>query len=161
MRKPRSAITGKLGREMDLFHFQEEAPGAVFWHPKGWTLFQALIDYMRQRQARAGYVEINTPDIMERSLWERSGHWDKFGENMFTTEAREERVFALKPMNCPGGIQVYKQGIKSYPRSALAHCRVRQGSPVRAVGRPAWSDAPARLHSGRRPHLLYGRADHP
>ena len=104
----------KLGREMDLFHFQEEAPGAVFWHPKGWTLFQTLIDYMRQRQTRAGYVEINTPDIMERSLWEQSGHWDKFGENMFTTEAREERVFALKPMNCPGGIQVYKQGIKSY-----------------------------------------------
>ena len=104
----------KLGREMDLFHFQEEAPGAVFWHPKGWTLFQALIDYMRQRQTTAGYVEINTPDIMERSLWEDSGHWDKFGENMFTTEAREERVFALKPMNCPGGIQVYKQGIKSY-----------------------------------------------
>ena len=104
----------KLGREMDLFHFQEEAPGAVFWHSKGWTLFQTLIDYMRQRQARAGYVEINTPDIMERSLWEQSGHWDKFGENMFTTEAREDRVFALKPMNCPGGIQVYKQGIKSY-----------------------------------------------
>ncbi len=104
----------KLGREMDLFHFQEEAPGAVFWHPKGWTLLQTLIDYMRQRQTRAGYVEINTPDIMERGLWEQSGHWDKFGENMFTTEAREDRVFALKPMNCPGGIQVYKQGIKSY-----------------------------------------------
>ncbi|WP_420347647.1 threonine--tRNA ligase [Pelagibius sp.] len=104
----------KLGREMDLFHFQEKAPGAVFWHPRGWTLFQTLIDYMRQRQTRAGYVEINTPDIMERSLWEQSGHWDKFGENMFTTEAREERVFALKPMNCPGGVQVYKQGIKSY-----------------------------------------------
>ncbi len=104
----------KLGREMDLFHFQEEAPGAVFWHPKGWTLFQNLIDYMRQRQARAGYVEINTPDIMERSLWEQSGHWDKFGENMFTTEAKEVRVYALKPMNCPGGVQVYKQGIKSY-----------------------------------------------
>ena len=104
----------KLGREMDLFHFQEEAPGAVFWHPKGWTLFQTLIDYMRQRQARAGYVEINTPDIMDRSLWEQSGHWEKFGENMFTTEAKEERVFALKPMNCPGGVQVYKQGIRSY-----------------------------------------------
>ncbi len=104
----------KLGREMDLFHFQEKAPGAAFWHPKGWTLFQTLIDYMRQRQTRAGYVEINTPDIMERSLWEQSGHWDKFGENMFTTEAKEERVFALKPMNCPGGVQVYKQGIKSY-----------------------------------------------
>ncbi len=104
----------KFGREMDLFHFQEDAPGAVFWHPKGWTLFQTLIDYMRQRQTRAGYVEINTPDLMDRSLWEQSGHWDKFGENMFTTEAREERVFALKPMNCPGGVQVYKQGIKSY-----------------------------------------------
>jgi threonyl-tRNA synthetase len=104
----------KLSRDMDLFHFQEEAPGAVFWHPKGWTLFQTLIDYMRQRQARAGYVEINTPDIMDRSLWEQSGHWEKFGENMFTTEAKEERVFALKPMNCPGGVQVYKQGIKSY-----------------------------------------------
>ena len=104
----------KLGREMDLFHFQEKAPGAVFWHPKGWTLFQTLIDYMRQRQTRVGYVEINTPDIMERSLWEQSGHWDKFGENMFTTEAKEERVFALKPMNCPGGVQVYRQGIKSY-----------------------------------------------
>jgi len=104
----------KLGREMDLFHFQEEAPGAVFWHPKGWILFQTLIDYMRQRQRRAGYVEINTPDIMDRSLWEQSGHWEKFGENMFITEAKEERVFALKPMNCPGGVQVYKQGIKSY-----------------------------------------------
>ncbi len=104
----------KLGREMDLFHFQEEAPGAVFWHPKGWTLFQTLIDDMRQRQSRAGYLEINTPDILDRSLWERSGHWEKFGENMFTTEAKEERVFALKPMNCPGGVQIYKQGIKSY-----------------------------------------------
>ena len=104
----------KLGREMDLFHFQEEAPGAVFWHPKGWTLFQSLIDYMRQRQTNAGYAEINTPDIMDVSLWERSGHLAKFGDNMYTTEAKEDRVFALKPMNCPGGVQVYKQGIKSY-----------------------------------------------
>ena len=104
----------RLGREMDLFHFQEEALGAVFWHPKGWTLFQALIDYMRQCQSKAGYVEINTPDIMDRSLWERSGHWEKFGENMFTTEAKEDRVFALKPMNCPGSVQVFNQGIKSY-----------------------------------------------
>ncbi|MAI49465.1 MAG: threonine--tRNA ligase [Rhodospirillaceae bacterium] len=104
----------RLGREMDLFHFQEEAVGSVFWHPKGWTLFQCLIDYMRQRQNEAGYVEINTPDIMDRGLWEKSGHWEKFGENMFTTEAKEDRVFALKPMNCPGGVQVYNQGIKSY-----------------------------------------------
>lgn len=104
----------KLGKEMDLFHFQEEAPGSVFWHPKGWTMFQTLIDYMRRRQNRAGYVEINTPDIMDRSLWERSGHWEKFGENMYTTEAKEDRVFALKPMNCPGGVQVYRQGLRSY-----------------------------------------------
>ena len=104
----------KLGKEMDLFHFQEEAIGSVFWHPKGWTIFNTLIDYMRDRQSRAGYVEINTPDIMDRSLWEKSGHWGKFGENMFTTEPREDRTFALKPMNCPGGVQVYKQGIKSY-----------------------------------------------
>jgi len=104
----------KLGKELDLFHFQEEAPGSVFWHAKGWTLFRTLIDYMRQRQEEAGYEEINTPDIMDKSLWERSGHLEKFGDNMFTTEAREERVYALKPMNCPGCVQVYKQGLKSY-----------------------------------------------
>ena len=104
----------KLGKELDLFHFQEEAPGSVFWHAKGWTLFRTLIDYMRHRQEQAGYEEINTPDIMDKSLWERSGHLEKFGDNMFTTEAREERVYALKPMNCPGCVQVYKQGLKSY-----------------------------------------------
>ena len=104
----------KLGKELDLFHFQEEAPGSVFWHSKGWTLFRTLIDYMRKRQEDAGYEEINTPDIMDKSLWELSGHLEKFGDNMFTTEAREERVYALKPMNCPGCVQVYKQGIKSY-----------------------------------------------
>ena len=104
----------KLGKEMDLFHLQEEAPGAVFWHPKGWYLFQSLINYMRKRQEDAGYVETNTPDLLDRSLWEASGHWEKFGENMFTTEAKEERVFAIKPMNCPGAVEVYKQGLKSY-----------------------------------------------
>jgi threonyl-tRNA synthetase len=104
----------KLGKELDLFHFQEEAPGSVFWHSKGWTLFQSLINYMRKRQEEAGYSEINTPDIMDKSLWELSGHLEKFGDNMFTTEAREDRVYALKPMNCPGCVQVYKQGLKSY-----------------------------------------------
>jgi len=104
----------KIGKEMDLFHFQEEAPGAVFWHPKGWGLFQNLISYMRQRQDNAGYVETNTPDLLDRSLWETSGHWEKFGENMFTTEAREEKIFAIKPMNCPGAVEIYKQGLKSY-----------------------------------------------
>jgi threonyl-tRNA synthetase len=104
----------KLGREMDLFHFQEEAPGAVFWHPKGWGLFQSLINYMRKRQDLAGYVETNTPDLLDKSLWETSGHWEKFGESMFTTEAKEERIFAIKPMNCPGAVEIYKQGLKSY-----------------------------------------------
>ena len=104
----------KLGKELDLFHFQEEAPGSVFWHPKGWSLFQNLINYMRKRQDEAGYQEINTPDIMDKSLWELSGHLEKFGDNMYTTEAKEDKVYALKPMNCPGCVQVYKWGMKSY-----------------------------------------------
>jgi threonyl-tRNA synthetase len=104
----------RLGREMDLFHFQEEGPGSVFWHPRGWTLFQELIGYMRRRQHEAGYEEINTPDILDKSLWDASGHWDKFGENMYTTQTPDERLFALKPMNCPGHIQIYKHGLKSY-----------------------------------------------
>ncbi len=104
----------RLGREMDLFHFQEEAPGSVFWHPKGWTLFQTLIGYMRDRQAKASYLEVNTPDIMERHLWETSGHWQNYREHMFTTKTEDGRDFALKPMNCPGHMLVYKQGLKSY-----------------------------------------------
>ncbi len=103
----------RLGREMDLFHFEEVAPGDIFWHPHGWTLFQTLIDYERKRQNAAGYVEINTPQIMDRVLWETSGHWDWYRENMFTTTI-EDRVYCVKPMNCPGGILVFKQGIKSY-----------------------------------------------
>jgi threonyl-tRNA synthetase len=104
----------RLGREMDLFHLQEEAPGSVFWHPKGWNMFQALIAYMRRRQDANGYAEVNSPDMMERKLWEQSGHWEKFGENMFVTETPDERVFCCKPMNCPGHIQIFKNGLKSY-----------------------------------------------
>ncbi|MDD3483921.1 threonine--tRNA ligase [Azovibrio restrictus] len=104
----------KLGQRLDLFHFQEEAPGSVFWHPKGWFLFQKLIAYMRDCQETAGYVEVNTPDVMDRSLWEISGHWFNYRENMFTTQTEDERVFALKPMNCPGAVSMYAQGIKSY-----------------------------------------------
>ena len=104
----------KLGKEMDFFHFQEEAPGAVFWHPKGWSLFQSLINYMRNRQDKAGYVETNTPDMMDKSLWEKSGHWEKFSEMMYRTEAKEEKIFAIKPMNCPGAVEIFKQGLKSY-----------------------------------------------
>jgi len=104
----------RLGREMDLFHFQEEAPGAVFWHPKGWTLFQALIGYMRRRQQAWGYVEVNSPDMLDRALWEQSGHWEKFAENMYITETPDERVYCCKPMNCPGHVQIFKHGLKSY-----------------------------------------------
>jgi threonyl-tRNA synthetase len=104
----------KLGPMLDLFHLQEEAPGSVFWHPHGWRLFQDLINYMRGRQEAAGYVEVNTPDVMDRSLWEVSGHWFNYREHMFTTQTEDERMFALKPMNCPGGMLLYKQGIKSY-----------------------------------------------
>jgi len=104
----------KLGRKLDLFHFSDEAPGSVFWHPKGWTLFRQLLDYMRQRQDDAGYVEVNTPDVMDRSLWETSGHWFNYRENMFTTQTEDERVFALKPMNCPGSVSMFAQGLKSY-----------------------------------------------
>jgi threonyl-tRNA synthetase len=103
-----------LGRIMDLFHFQEEAPGAVFWHPQGWSLFQNLVDYMRRRQNEAGYQEVNTPELMARSLWEASGHWEWFGEHMFTTETEDGRSYAIKPMNCPGHVQLFKQGITSY-----------------------------------------------
>lgn len=104
----------RLGREMDLFHFQEEAPGAVFWHAKGWSLFQSLIGYMRRRQQDWGYVEVNSPDMMERTLWEQSGHWEKFAENMYIAETPDDRVFCCKPMNCPGHVQIFKNGLKSY-----------------------------------------------
>ena len=104
----------RIGKELDLFHLQEEAPGAIFWHPKGWTLFQTLISYIRERQAEAGYQEINTPEIMDRELWIQSGHIEKFGENMFMTRTPDERTYAIKPMNCPGHVQVFNQGLRSY-----------------------------------------------
>ena len=104
----------KLGKEMDLFHFREESPGSVFWHEKGWNLFQKLISYMRTKQDHAGYKEINTPEILDRTLWEKSGHWEKFGANMYTSTTPDEKVFAIKPMNCPGCVQVFNQGLKSY-----------------------------------------------
>ena len=109
----------RLGREMELFHFQEEAPGMVFWHPNGWSIYRELEDYMRRRLDAAGYREIRTPQVIDRKLWEKSGHWDKYRENMFTTEideehANEKRTNALKPMNCPGHVQIFNQGLKSY-----------------------------------------------
>ncbi len=104
----------RLGREMDLFHFQEEAPGAVFWHEKGWRLFQTLISYVRRRNEAAGYHEVNTPELMDISLWQASGHAEKFGDNMYLSQTPDERTYAIKPMNCPGHVQVFKNGLKSY-----------------------------------------------
>lgn len=104
----------RLGRKLNLFHFQESAPGAVFWHPRGWAMFQQLIVYLRRRQQDAGYVEINTPDVMDRSLWETSGHWHNYRDHMFTTTTGDERVLALKPMNCPGSVLLYRHALRSY-----------------------------------------------
>ncbi len=104
----------RIGKDLDLFHLQEEAPGAVFWHPKGWRVFQTLIQYMRVRQGAAGYQEVNAPELMDAALWRQSGHLEKFGENMFLTQTPDERLYAIKPMNCPGHIQIFKHGLRSY-----------------------------------------------
>jgi threonyl-tRNA synthetase len=104
----------RIGKELDLFHFQEEAPGAVFWHPKGWTVFQTLVRYMREKQAQAGFEEVNAPELMDVSLWQASGHLEKFGENMYLARTPDERMYAIKPMNCPGHVQIFKHGLRSY-----------------------------------------------
>ncbi len=104
----------RIGRELDLFHLQEEAPGAVFWHPNGWLIYQTLIAYMRESNRGAGFQEVNAPELMDSSLWQQSGHLEKFGENMFLTKTPDERTYAIKPMNCPGHVQIFKQGIRSY-----------------------------------------------
>ncbi len=103
----------KIGKTQDLFHTQEEAPGMVFWHPKGWTLYQLIVQYMSKVYRDNGYLEVHTPEVIDRTLWEKSGHWDKFGDSMFTTHS-ENRDYAIKPMNCPGHVQIYKHGLKSY-----------------------------------------------
>jgi threonyl-tRNA synthetase len=104
----------RIGKDLDLFHLQDEAPGAVFWHPKGWTVFQSLIQYMRERQRVAGYQEVNAPELMDATLWQQSGHLEKFGESMYLTKTPDERVYAIKPMNCPGHVQIFKHGLRSY-----------------------------------------------
>ena len=149
----------KLGREIDLFHFQEEGPGVVFWHAKGWTLFQAIIAYMRRRLAE-DYEEVNAPQMLDKSLWETSGHWGWYRENMFAAqsagdEAEDKRWFAIKPMNCPGHVQIFKHGLKSYRDLPIRLRRIRRGAPLRAFGRVARIDAGARLHPGRRAYLLH------
>src|SRR5690242_2947002 len=112
----------RIGRELDLFHLQEEAPGAVFWHPKGWTVFQTLIAYMRERQRAAGYQEVSAPELMDAGLWQQSGHLEKFGENMYLTKTPDERTYAIKPMNCPGHVQIFKHGLRSYRELPVRFC---------------------------------------
>ena len=144
----------KLGKQLDLFHFQDEAPGMAFWHAKGRIIYRLAEQYMREKLAEYGYQEVETPQVLDRSLWERSGHWDKFAGGMFTTQL-DEHDYAIKPMNCPGHIQLYNQGLKSYRDLPLRHRRVRGGAPLRALRHPARADARAPLHPGRRPHLLH------
>ncbi len=112
----------RIGKELDLFHLQEEAPGAVFWHPKGWQVFQTLISYMRERQRAAGYEEVNAPELMDSSLWAQSGHLETFGENMFLTQTPDERTYCIKPMNCPGHVQIFKHGLRSYRELPVRFC---------------------------------------
>src|SRR3954453_16573994 len=112
----------RIGKELDLFHLQEEAPGAVFWHPKGWQVFQTLIAYMRERQREPAYEEVNVPELMDSSLWAQSGHLETFGENMFLTKTPDERTYCIKPMNCPGHVQIFKHGLRSYRELPVRFC---------------------------------------
>ena len=153
----------RLGREMDLFHFQEEGPGVVFWHAKGWKMFQRLVSYMRRRLDEQGYQEVNAPQVLDKSLWETSGHWGWYRDNMFKVtvagdDTDDDRVFALKPMNCPGHVQIFKHGLKSYRDLPIKLAEFGDGPSLRAVRRAAWADARARLHAGRRAYLLHRRA---
>ena len=149
----------KLGKQLGLFHLQEEAAGAVFWHPKGWVLYREVENYLRRRLDASGYQEVKTPEMYDRVFWEKSGHWEKFRENMFTLEV-ENKTLAVKPMNCPAHVQIFNQSLKSYRDLPLAHGRVRLLSQERTLRRPARHHAGARLHPGRRPHFLYAGADH-
>ena len=126
-RRPSGATTGGIGKAMDLFHMQEEAVGSVFWHPKGWKLYRAAEDYMRRRLDEAGYQEVKTPQLVDRALWEASGHWEKYREHMFVARVEdEEKTLALKPMNCPCHVQIFNQGLRSYRELPLRHGGVRR-----------------------------------
>ena len=148
----------KLGRQLDLFHMQPEAPGMVFWHPKGWVLYQEVQDYIRDRLRRHGYEEVRTPEVVDRSLWERSGHWDKFREVMFTTSS-ENRDYAVKPMNCPCHVQIFNQGIKSYRDLPLRLAEFGSCHRNEPSGHPARAHAGPALRPGRCAHLLHRGPD--
>ncbi len=124
----------KLGKQLDLFHFQDEAPGLVFWHPKGWTIWQQVEQYMRHKYQVNGYQEVKAPQILDRTLWEKTGHWENYRENMFTTES-ENRSYALKPMNCPGHVQIYNS--RHAARTATCRCATANSASATATSRPA------------------------
>lgn len=150
----------KLGREMDLFHFEPEyAPGAVFWHDKGYKIYRKLIEYMRNRQEHNGYIEIATPRIMDRVLWEISGHWDKYGAHNYSGKTEDEKQFCVKPMNCPGGLLVYKQGIKSYRDLPLRVAEFGMGQPLRGFRFADGTDARPRVYAGRCAYFLHAGTD--
>ena len=149
----------RLGRIMNLFHFQEQAPGAVFWHPAGWTLFQNLIAFMRDMQNAAGYREINTPELVDRSLWEASGHWDSFGDNMYTTNDRRRPALRDQANELSRPRSGLQAGYHQLPRAAAAPRRVRQMPPLRAVGGSARHDASQGIHAGRRARVLHHRTN--
>src|SRR6202171_913148 len=145
----------RIGKDLDLFHLQEEAPGAVFWHPRGWTVFQSLIGYMRERQNAAGYQEVSAPELMDVSLWQQSGHLEKFGESMFLTHTPDKRVYAIKPMNCPGHVQIFKHGLRSYRELPVRLAEVGK------VHRYEPSGAVHGLRGGTRRHRGAGRGGAP
>ena len=157
-RRPRSATTASSAASSTCSTSTRTRPGVVFWHPKGWALWQEVEQYMRQVYRDTGYQEVKGPQILDKSLWEKTGHWENYRENMFTTES-EKREYALKPMNCPGHVLIFKSGIAQLPRPADALRRVRPVPPQRAERRAARDHAGARLHAGRRPHLLHRGPD--
>ena len=148
----------RLGRQLDLFHLQDEAPGMVFWHPKGWSLWQQVEQYMRRVYQDNGYQEVRGPMILDRSLWERSGHWENYKENMFTTES-EKRDFAIKPMNCPGHVQIFNSDLRSYRDLPLRYGEFGSCHRNEASGALHGIMRVRALHAGRRPHLLHAGAD--
>ncbi len=152
----------KIGKEMDLFHIQEEAVGSIFWHPKGWRLYRTMESYLRRRLDANGYVEVKTPQLLDRSFWEKSGHWDNYREHMFVAQVVEEEKFlALKPMNCPCHIQIFRQGIRSYRELPLRMAEFGSCHRYEPSGRIARHHAGAGVYPGRRPYLLHRRPDRP
>ena len=147
----------KLGKQLDFYHMQDDAPGMVFWHPRGWVIWQEVEQYMRAKFKEYDYQEVRTPTVLDKTLWEKSGHWQNYRDNMFTTQS-ENRDYAVKPMNCPGHIQIFNSSLHSYRDLPLTFGGVWLLSPQRAFRFIAWLDARARLYARRCAYFLYGIA---